>query len=375
MKKFLLLLLIVGGSVYAYFWYVRGINLLQREDPNPLPTYGAAVHVPPKVPAKATDLSTYRWYAAEKMPTPRTAVGAAAIGTHIYVVGGVDGFDRTVANLDMYDTRNNTWTSLHPLPRPAQKAATIAFNGKLYVFGGFEGLAENPLDSVFIYDPGTDSWTNGKKMGSALGGSAVVVADGKIHLFGGKSVGTDVDTHAVYDPVTDSWSGSTELNIGKERLSALLLGRKIYLFGGRQGSLVYNVDAVDAFDLDRNVWETVSLMPRKRSDLVALEFEGKAYIFGGEAPTVTFDEVDVFDPTNDRWSTLETRMPDSRHGLGGAVVDGEFFLIAGGQRSGLSVSDLNQVFAPPAAAAPAPTPDSPKTITGAAALKEVPPKK
>ncbi len=352
MKKFLLFVLFVGGTVFAYFWYVRGINLLQRQDARALPSYDITARLPrkqetPSRPAPVADVGSYVWYGAASMPNPRTGVAVASIDSHVYVVGGVDGFDRTVTDVDIYDAKSDTWTNVQPLPHGVRESAIAAVNGKLYVIGGFEGLAETSLNTLYIYDPGKNQWSQGKSLPEALGGSAAVAVDGKIHVFGGRSLGTDVDTNWVYDPVTDTWSGDIQMGVGRERMDAVLVGRKVYLIGGRQGSLVYNLDAVDVYDLDRKTWDAAILMPRKRSDLAALEFQGKIYVFGGEAPTLTFGEIDVYDVAANRWSTMKQTMPHPRHGLGGTVVDGKFFLIGGGQRPGISVSDFNEVLAPP----------------------------
>lgn len=348
MKKIFLLALIAAATVYAYYWYVRGINLLIRGDEVSLPPYAVAQRLPPKSKPKdaAPAEEVLRWEAAIPMPTPRSEVGAAAIGSRIYVVGGIDGFARTLSTVELFDTELNLWTSVRSLPKPVHHAAVAATGGKLYVFGGFTGIGATPVDSLYVYDPLTDRWTRGADLPRALGASAVVVVDGKIHLLGGKSLGIDVDSHYAYDPVEDTWENLPEMIAGREQSGALYLDGKIFVFGGRQGGALYNLDAVEIYDVARKAWDPGANMPLKRSGFVALEKGGKAYLFGGEGPTVTFDQVDVYDPKLDRWTTMAEPMPDGRHGLGGAVVNGSFFLIGGGRRAGLSVSELNEVLRP-----------------------------
>jgi N-acetylneuraminic acid mutarotase len=350
MKKFFLIALCAASVVYAYYWYVRGINLLLREDVVVLPPYAVAQRLPPKgekpKPGAAQPEPAFEWTSALPMITPRSEVAAAAIGSRIYVIGGLDGFARTIATVEAFDVAENRWTIVSPLPKPVHHASAIAVGGKVYVFGGFTGVASTPVDTLYIYDPLTDRWSRGADLPDSTGGVALTVVEGRIHMLGGKSIGANVDSHYVYDPAANTWSSEPEMISGREQFAALTIGNRIYVFGGRQGGLLYNIDTVEAFDIDRKTWDTMMPMPLKRSGFVTLEYGGKVYVFGGEAPTTTFDQVDVYNPKTDRWSTMAERMPNARHGLAGAQIDGSFFLIGGGKRSGLSVSDLNEVLQP-----------------------------
>ncbi|HSD12159.1 MAG TPA: kelch repeat-containing protein [Patescibacteria group bacterium] len=365
MKKFLLLVLIGAATVYAYYWYVRGINLLIRQDEYQLPPYAIAQRLLPKEDKGKTGKSAepvpetvFAWARGVAMTTPRVDAAYAAIGTRLYVAGGIDGFARTVATVEAFDIDGDRWVTLASLPKPLHHATAAAYGGKLFVFGGLVGLAQTPVDTLYIYDPQKDQWSKGADLPEAVGGAAAVVVDGKIHLLGGQSLGSDVDTHSIYDPEKNAWDGAPEMIAGRELHGAAAIDEKIYVFGGRQGSSLYNLDSVEVYDQARKTWDTAATMPNKRSDMVTLVRDGKVYLFGGEAPTVTFDQVDVYDPKADRWSVLPQPMPTARHGLSGAIIDGSFFLVGGGKRPGISVTDVNEVLqpadvAPPKQAAPA----------------------
>ena len=68
-------------------------------------------------------------------------------------------------------------------------------------------------------------------------------------------------------------------------------------------------------------------------------------VVGGEAPSGTFNQVEIYDPAADRWSTAAP-MPTARHGLGAAVVGNRMVVIAGGPTPGASASSANEIFAP-----------------------------
>jgi hypothetical protein len=62
-------------------------------------------------------------------------------------------------------------------------------------------------------------------------------------------------------------------------------------------------------------WRLRAAMPMPQSGIAAATRGGRLFVFGGEAPTGTFDRVDAYDPSNDAWTTWPP-MPTPRHGLG-----------------------------------------------------------
>ncbi len=84
-------------------------------------------------------------------------------------------------------------------------------------------------------------------------------------------------------------------------------------------------------------------MPTARSGIAAAVLKGEILVFGGEAPSGTFDEVEAYDPETDLW-TRYAPMPTARHGLGAAVLAGPVYVISGGKRPGGSASALNEIF-------------------------------
>ena len=56
-------------------------------------------------------------------------------------------------------------------------------------------------------------------------------------------------------------------------------------------------------------------------------------VLGGERMPDTFDAVNRYDPATDRWSDL-TPMPEARHGVAVAIVDGWLYAIGGSTLAG-----------------------------------------
>ena len=86
-------------------------------------------------------------------------------------------------------------------------------------------------------------------------------------------------------------------------------------------------------------------MPSPRSGTAAAALGGKIFVFGGEAPSGTFNQTESYDPGTDSWSAWKP-MPTGRHGLGAAVVGQKIYVISGGPTPGGSYSSANEVFTP-----------------------------
>jgi N-acetylneuraminic acid mutarotase len=100
-------------------------------------------------------------------------------------------------------------------------------------------------------------------------------------------------------------------------------------------------------------WAVMEQMPTKRSGIAAAvsPADNNIYVFGGENPFKdegsirTFDVVERYDPIDNNWTT-EQAMPTSRHGLAAVVIDGKIYVVSGGTKPGLSVSNVNEAFLP-----------------------------
>jgi N-acetylneuraminic acid mutarotase len=121
---------------------------------------------------------------------------------------------------------------------------------------------------------------------------------------------------------------------------------RLYAIGGRvDGSYANNLAVNEEYDPGPSGWRKRAPLPTARSGIAAVAFNNKMFVFGGEAPAGTFNQVEAYDPSADTWSTW-TPMPTSRHGLGAAVMGERIFVISGGPRPGGSYSRANEVLTP-----------------------------
>lgn len=145
------------------------------------------------------------------MPTPVTNTGAAAIGSKIYVVGGLDWNTSVVyGTLQIFDTTSETWSAGAPLPQPVASPAVAAVDDKLYVFGGANSSGAI-LNTTYIYDPIENSWSSGAAKPTAVshGGAASFSTGGTIDILGGFTTpffGSETTTAERYVIPGDSWT-------------------------------------------------------------------------------------------------------------------------------------------------------------------------
>ncbi len=133
---------------------------------------------------------------------------------------------------------------------------------------------------------------------------------------------------------------------GKRDFALAAIGGRLYAIGGRvDGGAARNLAVNEAYDPASDRWEPRQKMPTTRSGIAAAVLDGRIFIFGGEAPSGTFNQVESYDPGSDRWQG-HAAMPTARHGLGAVSVAGRIYVIAGGPRPGGTVSAANEVFAP-----------------------------
>jgi hypothetical protein len=119
------------------------------------------------------------WGTKKAIPTAVMCSGAVAIGSKIYVVGGIDSSLTIVGDNQIYDTTKNTWSMGQAMPTARWCLGVTAVNGILYAIGGNTTIS-GITDVVEAYDPATDSWT--EKATLPIDDSPVAVTDGKFVL-------------------------------------------------------------------------------------------------------------------------------------------------------------------------------------------------
>ena len=167
-------------------------------------------------------------------------------------------------------------------------------------------------------------------MPTARKGMAVTVLQGKIWVIGGKKMmHHSTNLVEVYDPGNDSWSTQyPHLNYAREGATACTYDGKIYVFGGvKEGQFV---TAVEMFDPNAGVWQTVSQLPTPRVGMASVVQDSGIWLIGGGGNYSNYlDLVELFYPTTQNWDTLSAALNVPRADPAAAVVNGEVMVFGG----------------------------------------------
>ena len=295
------------------------------------------------------------WEERAPMIVPRSEMSIAELDGRIYALGGYPGARITSTDVQVYDSRTDSWSLGPPLPVPLHHTMAAVVDGRLYLIGGEAG---NPApgestfqDRVYVLDEGAGEWVPRAPMPTARSGGGAGVIDGKIYVAGGRPPrGHDF---AVYDPRADEWTVLPDLPTQRNHLGVAAIGERLYVAGGRFGGGVGSdmTDALEVSDPRTNSWTPGAPLPTRRAGVASVAANGCLYLIGGEGnqadPRGIFDRNEAYDPATDTWHSLAP-MPLPTHGLtGAAYLDGWIHLPGGATRRGVSGADVtvkHQVF-------------------------------
>lgn len=129
------------------------------------------------------DITTSKWKSGPDIPGgPRQIFSAAAVGTDIYVFGGItQQAGESPHNLDdayRFSTKTNTWTGIKKMPI-AMRAFWAGADGKfVYLLGGYSDAG---LDTVYRYSPKSDKYELISKLPQPLMDTKFIFANGKFY--------------------------------------------------------------------------------------------------------------------------------------------------------------------------------------------------
>lgn len=139
------------------------------------------------------------WVEGPDMPGPRAFAGAAMLKDVIYIVGGADGRSY-LADLLAFDPRAaganaSAWTAKTRLSQPRAGLGVAAVGNHLFAVGGSQGEGETFNEQ---YDARLDAWSRlGTPVLGAWRNLAAVPLNNKLHAVGGWS-GAYLDAHEQY---------------------------------------------------------------------------------------------------------------------------------------------------------------------------------
>jgi N-acetylneuraminic acid mutarotase/glucose/arabinose dehydrogenase len=236
------------------------------------------------------DPGTDTWTAAAPLPGPAVENPAVvAVGDKLYAFGGSTfAFSGAVTNAAVYDPAQNSWTPLAGMATGRGGAAAAAIGTKIYVAGGMGGDGAS-LASVEVFDTVTQTWSSAPAMSTRRDNPAAAVADGKLYIFGGRTRNADgttvngtLNTVEMFDPAVGAWSARAPMPTGRRTMAVGRIGGKVQLMGGEASGVGSGVfDANEEYDPATDTWRSLTPMKTPRHGAAAGTINGVVYVAGG----------------------------------------------------------------------------------------------
>jgi N-acetylneuraminic acid mutarotase len=262
-----------------------------------------------------------------------------SLGLRMYAMGGRNSGDVLMNSQEEFSV--NAWSDLPNVPEMQDGSAAVAGFNKLgqrvvYLIGGYaEYLSANE-----VYFPDYDVWDTRAVMPTPRSGLAVAApGNGRIYAVGGTAGNNQsLAVNEEYDPFSDTWTGRAPMPTPRRYSAAAAAGGKLYVIGGVLSGTI--LASNEEYNPATNTWATKASMPTPRFLLATASVGGKIYAFGGATAlfadltgshglTIYLDDVEIYDPATDKWTTGKS-MPTPRAGCGAAASDNGMIYVSGG---------------------------------------------
>ena len=197
------------------------------------------------------DLESKQWSELPNLPEPRSSFDAVMLDNVIYVVGGWQmageaetRWHETAWSLDL-SSNPLVWKPLAKPPFQRRAVGAAAYGGKVYVIGGMQNRG-GPTTKVAIYDPEKDIWSAGPSIpgeGMEGFGTAAFAQGGRLFVstYGGHLLRLSEDGK--------TWEKSQKLATARFFHRMLPVGKQQMIFFGGANMEIGKFDHVDLIEV------------------------------------------------------------------------------------------------------------------------------
>lgn len=292
------------------------------------------------------DAPTTPWSSGPMLPDPRLEPGVTAVGQRLVVLGGFDtdlmaGL-RITTRVDVLDVGTGMWGQFPDAPVAWTHIQLAAVGTTIYLLGGLEGstyVAHGEAYKLDTLDLGA-GWQPLASMplGMERGSAGVVVSPpgtppGRIYLIGGAGTNNALASVIYYDTIANTWGQLPDLPAPRSHPAAMARPDGTLVLAGGLGGLFADTFAGDVFLLPPGgtQWQTGSAMPDPRGGCAYGVVQLQLVCAGGEAGTSALTYTESYDPATDTW-TEDPLMPLPTAGTQGAAIGARLF-VPGGARA------------------------------------------
>lgn len=215
------------------------------------------------------------------------------------------------------------WSTLAPMPSARQEISVAVLKGKIYVIAGFD-IDHNSTNTVQVYDPRDNSWSFAASLPIVNNHNAAAVADGTLYAFGGRS-----SRVFAYNRRGDSWSEVASMRFQHGNTAAVsVIENRIYVAGGTGSGMIGN--ELEVYNPSTNAWTSLASMSVPRNHCAGGAINGKFYVAGGRGNAMAPSALEAYDPQTNTWTSLAP-LPTPRSGIAAGVLNQELYVLGGEQ--------------------------------------------
>ncbi|NUZ07838.1 Kelch repeat-containing protein [Piscinibacter koreensis] len=236
-----------------------------------------------------------RWLIGAPLPRGANHVAVASDDARVYAFGGFTEQNRGAdSHAYAYEVATNRWQPIAPLPRPRGAAAAVLLDGRIHLIGGASEPAAERASVGWheVYDPKEDRWTTRKPLPGARDHVGCIADAGRIHVIGGRFNTFEYNTelHHVYLPAADTWELRAPLPTARSGHGLVVYRGRYFAMGGEGGFLTGGVPRqakvfgqMESYDPASDSWQHHAPMPTPRHAVGAVTIGDWVYVAGGGA--------------------------------------------------------------------------------------------
>src|SRR5262245_3694627 len=214
------------------------------------------------------------------------------------------------------------WSTLAPMPTARQEISVAVLDGKVFVIAGYDANGQSTA-TVEVYDPRTNAWKRAAPLPIATNHNAAATVNGRLYAFGGTS-----PRAFVYDAGHDAWTEVASMRYSHGGTPAVaVIGGKIYVAGGTGPDMAGH--ELEVYDPSVDKWQVLAPMNLPRNHTAGGAIGGRFYVVGGRGSSNASTAHEVYDPATNTWAT-RAPLPTGRSGIAAGVV-GERLYVFGGE--------------------------------------------
>jgi N-acetylneuraminic acid mutarotase len=229
----------------------------------------------------------------------------------------------------------------------------VVYNNKVYILDAFsEGVFPDqiPMSNVYSYDTQKNTWEKGGEIpsGRRRAGAGAAEYKGKLYLVAGIKHGHSSGTNKLfdcYDPETKTWTALPDAPHIRDHCFATVIKDKLYVVGGRNTSFrdpenkvqffAKTVLDVDVYDFSSGKWSTLpARLPLGSGGGNLVNLNNVLFYMGGERATETERNAPrkntfFLDPAApNQWVETDS-LNFARNGMAAAVLNNKIYAAGG----------------------------------------------